>query len=152
MSYEPDREKKTEFMSAWNSVTQSLGKSPAYGSNVDYDMTLTLNTVGEGDASLDLSTSVLTPAESLYGYFIGDIRVDTNYYNTGVIYGDIFTIRFDQNDGATNSGGQVQRNNVRDDQCYAIASSAKLEVGNMLRISGFTIAPWVRVLGVLIEE
>ena len=118
----------------------------------DSNITLNLNTVGEGDASI--ISNVLTPPEALYGFFTGDLRVNTNpipAYGPKV-YGDIFSIKFDQNDGDFSAGGNIQRYNRCDDQCYAIASSAHLKVGETYRISGKTLSPWVRVIGILVER
>ena len=102
---------------------------------------------GEGDSSL--ISSVLYPAESLYGYFIGDIRCNT-VSSTNI--GDLFSIGFANSDGDTSTGGNVQRLNRCDDACYSIYGSARLNISTIFRSSGYTIAPYVRVLGVMIEE
>ena len=151
MSYEPNRETKSELMSAWNSASQSL---PVYYNTVpntsDANFDFAINTVGEGDASIISNT--LTPSDNAYGFFIGDVRANT-YRSSGVqVHGDLHTIRFLHNDGDLNQGGQVQRANRNDDQCYSIASSAKLQMRTVLRSSGNTIAPYVRILGVLINK
>lgn len=152
MSYEPNRELKSEFMSAWNSVSQEMPRYYESEPGVDANFTFELDEVGqENDGHYIANSNTLTPADSLYGYFTGDIRVDT----TGVlpeVYGDSFCIRFLQNDGATSAGWQTQRFNRGDDQCYSIASAAKLQQRETLRSEGDTIAPYVRILGILIEE
>lgn len=153
MSYDPNRTEMSEFITAWNSSNQTFTTYYGTGGNyVDRNITLNLDTVGEGDANI--ISNVLTLPESLYGFFTGDLRVNTDpipdYWNN--VYGDLFAIKFDQNDGDFSSGGNVQRANRQDDQCYSIASSAHLKIGQTYRISGQTISPWVRVLGVLIER
>ena len=153
MSYDPNRTEMSEFMTAWNSSDQTLDTYYGTGGNsIDRNVTLNLNTVGEGDASI--VSNVLTPPESLYGFFTGDLRVNTDPIPSQgqSVYGDLFVIKFDQNDGDNSAGGNVQRANRSDDQCYSIASSAHLKIGRTYRISGKTLSPWVRVLGVLIER
>lgn len=151
MSYDPNRTEMSEFMTAWNSSNQIF--ETYYGSvSANLNITLNLDTVGEGDASI--ISNVLTPPESLYGFFTGDLRVNTapipDYFTS--VHGDLFTIKFDQNDGDFSAGGNIQRTNRQDDQCYSIASSAHLKIGQSLRISGTALAPWVRVIGVLVER
>ena len=153
MSYDPNRSGMSEFMTAWNSSDQTF--TTYYGTggtSVDRNITLNLDTIGEGDASI--VSNVLTPPESLYGFFTGDLRVNTSPIpsQSQNVYGDIFSIKFDQNDGDYSAGGNIQRYNRFDDQCYTIASSAHLKVGETYRLSGKTLSPWVRVLGVLIER
>ena len=153
MSYDPNRTEMSEFMTAWNSSNQTFNTYYGTGGNsVDRNITLNLDTIGEGDASI--VSNVLTPPESIYGFFTGDLRVNTDpipdYWTN--VYGDLFAIKFDQNDGDFSSGGNVQRANRQDDQCYSIASSAHLKIGQTYRISGQTISPWVRIIGVLIER
>lgn len=154
MSYDPEREDKSELMSTWSSAAQALPyKNSATAGTTGDDLNYTFllgPTVGEGDCSVISNT--LTPAESLYGFFVGDIRIDTDASPQSQTFGDAFAIRFDTTDGDLSYGGQSQRNNRSDDQCYSIASSAKLEIGHAIRCSGDTLPPWVRVLGIMIEE
>lgn len=146
MSYDPERENKSEFMTAWNSASQSLPNDTS-GGEYQANFQFTLNTIGEGDCSL--LSSILYPAESLYAYFTGDIRCDTQSSSN---FGDLFSIGFADSDGDTSTGGNVQRLNRCDDACYSIYDSARLNISTILRSSGVTIAPYVRVLGVMIEE
>jgi hypothetical protein len=153
MSYDPERENKSELLTAWSTVVQGLPyKTSASNSTTGDDLNTPFSylTIGEGDGSIISDT--LTPAESLYGFFVGDIRIDTDASPLSQTFGDIFAIRFDTTDGDLSYGGQSQRNNRSDDQCYSIASSAKLVLGHALRCSGDTLPPWVRVLGIMIEE
>ena len=146
MSYDPEREDKSELFSAWNSASQTL-PNKTLGTEQDFNTTLVLDLIGEGD--ITLSSSVITlPEDGLYAYFMGDLRST----HASPVSGDLYEIHFDQNDGDLSSGGQIHRLNRQDDQCYAIASSGELKFGYALRSGGNTIAPWVRVLGVLIEE
>jgi len=110
-----------------------------------------LNQSNEAESGCSLISGVLHPAESLYGYFIGDIRVNTGPSTAN--HGDIFSIGFANSDGDISAGGNTNgRNNTRDDQCYAIYDSARLNIVDIFRSSGSALALWTRVLGVMIEE
>lgn len=148
MSYEPNREIKSELISVWNSSSESIPRRSGSGWS-DMNHTFSLNTVGEGDATI--ISNAVTPGDQLYGFFMGDIRVNTAG-SLPVAYGDQFCIGFELNDGDTSEGYQGQRYHRADDQCYSIAGSAKLKQKLTYRSDGNTIAPFVRVLGILIEE
>lgn len=148
MSYDPERENKTELISAWNSLPQSLPYNPA-GPLTNYNLTLGLNTTGEGDSTI--SSNVLnTPEEGLTAFFTGDVRSNSSEPSGVQPSGDLYEIHFDQSSGDLSSGGQIHRKNRQDDQCYSLYGSAELKLGWSLRCGGDTLAPWVRVLGVLI--
>lgn len=149
MSYDPDRQDLSELLSAWNSSDQTL-PTKTTGSEGDLNTTLNLDTVGEGD--ITISSSVINLGEGgLYAFFIGDLR-STSPTPPPNVTGDLYEIHFNTSDGAYSSAFQRQRINQNDDQCYSLDSTAELKVGYALRIAGNTIAPWVRVLGVLVEE
>ena len=143
MSYNPNRQSLTELISAWNSAYQPLPTQTS-GAETTNSTVFNLNTVGEGDSTIVLNT--ITPPETgLRGFFIGDLRSQGTTSTTG----DIYSIRFDASQGDLASGGQTTRYNNQDDQCYSIDTSAKMRIDYIYRCQGNTIAPWVRVLGVL---
>lgn len=150
MSYDPNRTEMSEFISAWNSSNQDLPYSIT-SSESDYDYTLNLNTVGEGDATI-VSNKVTLAESGLYGFFTGDIRSNSNEPGLTQPWGDLYEIHFDTNDGDHSAGGNAQRVNRFDDQCYSISSTAELTLGWAWHVGGYTLSPWVRVLGVLIER
>lgn len=150
MSYDPEREEKTEFISAWSSQAQTLPYN-WNGPLTNYNLTFDLDLVGEGDSTL--SSNVLnTPEEGLIAFFMGDVRSNSNEPGRTQPSGDAYEIHFDQSNGDFSSGGQIHRKNRQDDQCYSLYGSAELKLGWALRCGGDTLAPWVRVLGVLVGE
>lgn len=143
MSYDPNRQTLTEFISAWNSTNQNL---PTHsGSETANTTVFNLDTIGSGDSAIFANT--ITPPESgLRGFFIGDLRSQgTSSSNAG----DVYSIQFDSSQGDLASGGNETRYNVQDEQCYSLDTSAKMRLGFLFRCQGHTLAPWVRVLGVL---
>lgn len=150
MSYDPNRTEMSEFISAWNSSNQNLPYSIT-NSESDYNYTLNLNTVGEGDATI-VSNKVTLAESGLYGFFTGDVRSNSDSSPSVQPWGDIYEIHFDNSDGDDSRGGNAQRVNRYDDQCYSIYSTAELKLGYAYHIGGNTLSPWVRVLGVLIER
>ena len=150
MSYDPNRNEMSEFISAWNSDNQDLPYN-VVDSESDYNLTLNLNTVGEGDATI-VSNKVTLAESGLYGFFTGDIRSNSNESGQIQPWGDLYEIHFNENDGDDSGGGNAQRVNRFDDQCYSIYSTAELKLGHAWHIGGYTLSPWVRVLGVLIER
>ena len=72
MSYDPDRQDLSELLSAWNSSDQTLPTRTS-GSEANFNTTLNLDTVGEGD--ITISSNVINLGEGgLYAFFIGDLR------------------------------------------------------------------------------
>jgi len=149
MSYDPDRQGLSELLSAWNSSNQTL-PTRSVGSEADLNTTLNLNTVGEGDITIS-SNVINLGEEGLYAFFIGDLR-SASPTPPPNFTGDLYEIHFNTSDGAYSSALQRQRTNQNDDQCYSLDSTAELKIGYAFRIGGNTLAPWVRVLGVLVEE
>ena len=148
MTYNPNREQLTELISAWNSGAQTISPHTS-GVNTYLGQTIGLDTLGEGDGDLSITSSVINlPEDGLYGYFVGDYRLTT----VGAAAGDIFSINFNNSDGAFSAGFQYQRSNFNDDQCYALYDSAKMVIGWAMIATGQTIYPYVRVLGVLVEQ
>jgi len=150
MSYDPNRSEMSEFISAWNSSNQNLPYR-VENSEADYNYTLNLNTVGEGDSTI-VSNKITLAESGLYGFFTGDVRSNSDSSPSSQPWGDLYEIHFDTSDGDDSAGGNVQRTNRNDDQCYSISSTAELKVGYAYQIGGYTLSPWVRVLGVLIER
>ena len=150
MSYDPDRQDLTELLSAWNSTDQTLLPTKTTGVEVNYNTTFNLNTVGEGD--ITISSDVINLGEGgLYAFFSGDLR-STSPTPPPSVSGDLYEMHFNTSDGAYSSALQRSRINQNDDQCYSLDSTAELKLGYAFRIGGNTLAPWVRVLGVLVEE
>lgn len=147
MSYAPERQNLTELLSAWNSSAQTLPNKTT-GSETQFNFVLNLNTVGEGDISIS-SNFVELGENGLYAFFAGDLRSTTAPTTSS---GDLFEMHFTNSDGAYSAALQRHRVNQNDDQCYSLHTSARLQIGYALRLGGQTIAPWVRILGVLVEE
>ena len=150
MSYDPNRSEMSEFISAWNSNDQNLPYN-RYDNEEYWNYTLNLNTVGEGDATI-VSNKVTLSESGLYGFFTGDVRSNSDEPGLTQPWGDLYEIHFDNSDGDDSRGGNAQRVNRYDDQCYSIYSTAELKLGYAYHIGGNTLSPWVRVLGVLIER
>lgn len=143
MSYEPGRHNLSEFISAWNTTNQTL---PTYSGNGTTNTTvLELDTIGEGDSTI-VSNTITPPESGLKGYFIGDLRSEGT---SGTNAGDIYSIRFDTSLGDLAAGCQSNRYNEQDEQCYGLGYTAKIRLHELFRCQGYTLAPWVRVLGVL---
>lgn len=148
MSYNPTRQALTELFSAWNSIAQTLPNKTSGSSESNLDTTLNLNSIGEGDIQIQ-SNSIINLGEiGLYAFYAADLR-STSAGNTS---GDLYEIHFKSSDGDFSSAFQRNRINQNDDQCYSLYESAELKVGYALRCNGETLAPWVRVLGVLLEK
>ena len=147
MSYASERQNLTDLLSAWNSSNQIL-PNRTLGNEANINAVLNLDTPGEGDIIVS-SNFIQLGENGLYAFFTGDIRSTSDPTTTS---GDLFEIHFNSSDGAYSSAFQRQRINQNDDQCYSLYTTAQLRVGYALRIGGQTLAPWVRVLGVLVEE
>ena len=144
MSYDPNLQELPEFVTAWNSSNESL---PTVSSlQTSLNKVFSLNTIGIGDSTLSANTVTL-PFDSAYAYFVGDFRSQSSTLGF-----NIWALKFTTSDGALASGSQKNRNNLGDDQSYSIASSARLMCDDALRMSGASIAPFVRVIGVLMQE
>lgn len=145
MSYTPGEDGYSEFMAAWNTVNQSLPVKTSGAESTAYDFTFTLNSVLKNGEALLSSNQLDT--NSAPAFWMGDIR--SNAGSTGT---NIFTIEFDNNDLARSAALQDQRTSYVDDMCYAITDSAilKLKINN--RSAGNTVSPYVRILGVLVEQ
>jgi hypothetical protein len=144
MSYDPTYQELTEFVTAWNSSNESLPNVTVETTSLN--KTFILNTVGEGDSTLS-SNSLNLPFDSALAYFVGDFRATSSSFNF-----NIWALKFASSDGDLASGSQKNRNNLGDDQCYSVASSASLKCDNAFRMSGNSLAPFVRVIGVLMQE
>lgn len=151
MSYDPEREEKTEFISAWSDQAQTLPYN-WNGPLTNYNRNFNLTTVGEGDSTISSGVVLNTPEEGMIAFFIGDVRSNSDEPTRTQPSGDLYEIHFDQSNGAFSSGGQIHRKNRQDDQCYSLYGSANLKLGWAWRCGGETLAPWVRVLGVLVGE
>lgn len=144
MSYDPSEESSVELLSAWNSTNQTL---PTYiTTQTNLNFTLSLDTVGVGDSTI--VSNVITPARAgMTAFYTGDSRS----VSSASVLGDLYAMQFRNTSGDPAAGCQRQRANLCEDQFYSIYTDATVEIDDVFRISGNTIAPYVRVLGVMIE-
>lgn len=144
MSFTPGEENYSEFLASWNTANQALpGKTSGGEEYISYSLSISeLTKVGEATKS-----SYQVSTNSVPALWIGDIRSNagTNNFN-------VFTIEFDNNDLIRNAALQDQRFSYADDMCYAITKEAILKIKIVQRSGGNTIAPYVRMLGVLVEQ
>lgn len=144
MSFTPGEEDYSEFLASWNTANQSLPIRTS-GGELYTDFTLNLNNLTkDGEATLS-SNQVST--NSAPAFWTGDIRS-----NAGTSSFNIFTIEFDNNDLIRNAALQDQRFSFCDDMCYGITKEAILKIKINQRSGGNTIAPYVRILGVLVDQ
>lgn len=144
MSYTPGEEDYSEFLASWNTANQNLPVKTS-GAESTASFTLNLNTLSkDGEATLSSNQVDTNSAPALW---MGDIRsyAGTNGFN-------IFTIEFDNNDLIRNAALQDQRFSYADDMCYGVTKEAILKIKINSRSNGNTIAPYVRILGVLVEQ
>jgi hypothetical protein len=144
MSYDPNFQSLPELVTAWNSNSESLPNIITQQTSLN--KVFSLNTIGISDSTLS-SNVISLPYDSAHAYFVGDFRSESSSANF-----NIWALKFTNSDGALATGSQKNRNNLGDDQCYSIASTARLECDDVLRMSGASIAPFVRVIGVLMQE
>jgi hypothetical protein len=145
MSYDPREVLTSEFIYAWDSQSQSL---PNYsGSTFDgYNYTFNLDTIKDSRTVAFLANDEVD-ANGVSALWVGDIRDSGT--NSG---GNQFSIEFDENDLIRMASNQDERWDYRDDHCYSVHSKAKLKIKIIRAISGVTIAPYVRILGVCIGQ
>ena len=144
MSYDPSEEDSLELISAWNSANQNL---PVYNSTVtNLNFTLDLDTVGVGNCTI-VSNVITPPRTGMTAFYTGDSRSVTSEST----FGDLYAMKFRNTSGDPAAGCQRQRANLCEDQFYSVYTDATVEIDDVFRISGNTIAPYVRVLGVMIE-
>lgn len=144
MSYDPNFQDLPELVTAWNSNNESLPNVTTVQTSLN--KIFSLNTIGIGDSALS-SNVISLPYDSAHAYFVGDFRSQSSSFNF-----NIWALKFTNSDGALATGSQKNRNNLGDDQCYSIASTARLQCDDAFRMSGSSIAPFVRVIGVLMQE
>jgi len=145
MSYDPRETRGSELIFAWHSVSQSLPTRS--GSTVDnWDYTFNIDTIKttKTSASLDSNTVSTNGPSALW---VGDIR-DSGTNSTG----NQFSIEFEDNDLIRMASNQDERWAYRDDQCYSVHTQAKLKIDLIRSVSGSTIEPYVRILGVCIGQ
>lgn len=148
MSYQPGSSEESIFITAWNSVDQAMPlNTSSNGLSLNYNFTFDLDTIGIGDR-VTLASNVITPPDSLFAYWCGDVRhVTDNISGTGTNY----AIEFDNSTTTHNAPGQVHESATMGDCCHAVYDSAELKIEIMAICSGDSIAPYVRVLGFLLE-
>jgi|32_taG_2_1085360.scaffolds.fasta_scaffold36956_2 hypothetical protein len=145
MSYDPNEVRSSEFIYAWESQSQSLPSRS--GSTIDnYNYTFNLDSIKSTKTSASLeSNTVSTNGPS--ALWVGDIRDSGTNTN-----GNQFSIEFEDNELIRMASNQDERWAYRDDQCYSVHTQAKLKIDLIRAISGSTIAPYVRILGVCIGQ
>ena len=145
MSYIPDgRENFSEFMASWATSDQNLPVKTS-GSETTQNFKFSLGTLSaDGEATLSDSTVSTNSTPALWW---GDIRAQSSSTTFNQ-----WTIEFDNNNLIRNAAYQDQRLSYADDICYAITNEAVLKLKIMNRSGGNTIAPFVRILGVLLEQ
>ena len=147
MSYEPGQENYSEFMYAWNGSDQSLPSKTSGSSEVtNYNLTIQVNNLQKnGEATLS-GSQVSTNTHS--AFWTGDSR---SY--AGSTSFNMYTIEFANNALLRNAANQDQRVSFHDDMCYAVTDQAILKLEILFRCGGgYTIHPYVRFIGVLVEQ
>lgn len=144
MSYTPNLSESI-FITAWNSVDQAVPVNS--GGQTNYIFTFDLDTVGIGDR-VTLNSNILTPPDDLFAYWCGDVRNKTSSAST---QGTNYALEFRNTTTTRNAPGQVHESATMGDCCHAVYNSAELIIDDNQRSSGNTIAPYVRVLGLLLE-
>ena len=145
MSYDPRETRSSEFIYAWESQSQSLPTRS--GSTIDhYNYTFNLDTIKDSHTVATLANDEVN-ANGVSALWVGDIR-DSGTNSTG----NQFSIEFEDNVLIRMASNQDERWAYRDDQCYSVHSRAKLKIELIRAVSGATIAPYVRILGVCIGQ
>lgn len=148
MSYEPGLSEESVFITAWNTTNQSMPVRLSGSAHLNQNFTFDLDTIGIGDR-VTLTSNVITPPDSLHAYWCGDVRsVTTTASTTGTNY----SIEFENSTTTRNAPGQVHESATMGDCCHAVYDSAELKIKINARNDGNSIAPYVRVLGFLVEK
>lgn len=141
MSYTPNRENESLFISAWSSIDKSL---PTSGPDSSPNYTFNIDLKGIGDR-VDLSSNLLTTPEGLPAFWVGDIRSQTDSIGDR----NYFSIKFENSNGDLSAPVQEQRRSFNGDLAYATYNSAKLILEEIVSSKGDTLALYVRILGIL---
>lgn len=145
MSYNPNEKDSSEFIYGWNSQSQSM-PSRSGGTVDNYNHTFNLNSIKTTKtlATLDNNTLSTNGPSALW---TGDIRVNGTSDS-----GNQYSIEFEDNDLIRMASNQDERWAYRDDQCYSVHKNAKLKM-ELVRVStGSTVAPYVRIFGICLEQ
>lgn len=151
MSYEPGQENYSEFIAAWNTSNQTnLPTKITGGEALNYNFTWQVQSIKkQGEATLSSSQVDTNSNPALW---TGDIRT-----YAGSISFNMFTLEFENNQLIRNAALQDQRAGFADDMCYAISAQAKMKMNILYRCGGTTygayaMSPYVRIIGVLVEQ
>lgn len=151
MSYHPGPENYSEFIAAWNTSDQTSGiPTKISGNETTANFTFNLQGIKKnGEASL-ASNQVSTGTNP--AFWTGDIR---SY--AGSTSFNMFTIELENNELTRSAALQDQRIGFGDDMCYSLTDEAILKMKILYRCGGTSygaamISPYVRVIGVLVEQ
>lgn len=151
MSYEPGQEDYSEFIAAWNTSNQTNLPTRTSGNEaLNANFTFNVQSIKkQGEATLSNNQVDTNSNPALW---TGDIRT-----YAGNISFNQFTLEIEQNSLIRNAAYQDQRVGFSDDMCYAITDQAKLKMQILMRCGGTTygayaMAPYVRMIGVLVEQ
>lgn len=147
MSYDPSiNQNASEFIAAWKSSNQTLPSRTSGTTEASTNTLIELNRLLNTTTEVDLSSNVIS-TNTAPALWYGDIRS-----TSGGNVGNQFTIEFETNDLQRHAAYQDERAAYRDDVCYAVSNEAELKIKITYRIAGNTIAPYVRVIGILIGQ
>ena len=148
MSYDPSiNQNASEFIAAWNSSTQGLPQRLS-GNESTYNTTFNLNNITADGPTLDTSTDTIS-TNTGPALFAGDVRSNASDENDSF---NQYSIELQPNTLTVNKSYQDQRTSFTDDMCYSVATSATLKLTVARRVNGDTVANYVRVFGVLLEQ
>tara|TARA_R100000773_G_C4203597_1_gene105184 strand:+ start:109 stop:546 length:438 start_codon:yes stop_codon:yes gene_type:complete len=145
MSYTPNEENLSEFIAAWGSSSQAMNERIS-GDETTTNFIFELDQINSDQATLSSNVISTNSAPAL---FMGDVRTNASDENNSF---NNYAIELQGNQLLTSRAPQDQRQSVIDDLCYSVSDSAVLKMTIVYRSNGDTIAPFVRVLGVLVEQ
>lgn len=144
MSYAPNRENESMFVTAWASVDVAL---PTSGPTSSPNYNFTIDTQGLGDR-VTLSNKTLTVPENINAFWIGDIRSQTDSTSDR----NYFSIAFENSNGEISAPVQEQRRSMNGDLAYSLYNSARLRMYQIVDSRGKALALYVRILGILTKD
>lgn len=147
MSYAPNRENESMFITAWSAVDVAIPSKTSGGVDTNPNYTFNIDTQGIGDRVV-LASDVLTSPDNIQTFWLGDIRSETD--NT--TEQNNFSIAFANSNGADSTPPQEQRRSFCGDITYSLYPNAELTMFENSRSGGDALALYVRVLGLLVGD